>query len=258
MPAKEYPPEFYDLFRNPTADIPWYVTLAKDAGGPVLELGAGTGRVLIQVARAGVEIKGLDHSPSQLDVAKKNIAKEAPETQKRIELQSGEFEDFSLGRTFKLIYIPFNAFLHNNTKAAQRACLECCYNHLESGGVLALDIFHPSLEIMTMHSGMFEGIWRQNGSNRDEAGNLVLQSELTRFDTVAKTLVSLHKYERFNTGGIMTETSVYQVDYAYLEPGDMKALLSEAGFSDIQIFPNFRAGDIQSEKDQLGFRAVKP
>jgi ubiquinone/menaquinone biosynthesis C-methylase UbiE len=65
--------EFYDFETTLVEDIPFYVEYAKKSGGPVLELGCGTGRALIPIAKAGIEIWGLDISKSMLEIAKKEV-----------------------------------------------------------------------------------------------------------------------------------------------------------------------------------------
>jgi len=92
--------EFYDhvVPYRERQDVAFFVELAREAGGPVLEVGCGTGRVLIPTARAGFEIVGLDLSPSMLAVCRESLAQEPAEVQARVELVEGDMRDFDLGR----------------------------------------------------------------------------------------------------------------------------------------------------------------
>jgi SAM-dependent methyltransferase len=141
--------EFYDHvvpYRN-RPDVAFFVDEAARSGGPVLELGCGTGRVLIPTARAGVDIVGLDGSPAMLNRCRKILAAEPPAVQKHVvSLIEGDMRRFQLGRRFPLVTIPFRPFLHLLTVDDQLACLTAVRDHLEENGRLILDIFNPSFE----------------------------------------------------------------------------------------------------------------
>ncbi len=130
----------YDAVYGEREDIGFWPALATETDGPVLELGCGTGRVLIPVARAGVDITGLDLSAAMLDRCRAKLDLELPEVQARAELVLGDMRSFDLGRRFALITIPFAGFQHLRTVGEQLACLACCRRHLEPRGRLALDM----------------------------------------------------------------------------------------------------------------------
>src|SRR4029450_6069466 len=93
-------------------DVAFFVEAAKNAGGSMLEVGCGTGRVLISVARAGVEIVGLDLSQHMLAVCRRKLELESPAGKPRWQLVSGDMRDFDLRRAFSLITLPFRPFQH--------------------------------------------------------------------------------------------------------------------------------------------------
>jgi SAM-dependent methyltransferase len=129
-------------------DVAFYVDEAIRADGPVLEIGCGTGRVLIPTAQAGVEIVGLDASPQMLDVCRRRLRTEPAEVQARVTLVPSDMRRFDLGRTFALITIPFRPFQHLLTTDDQLECLATIRRHLREGGRLAFDIFNPSLDAL--------------------------------------------------------------------------------------------------------------
>src|SRR5579862_2066086 len=88
-------------------DLPFYLDLAKASGGPVLEIACGSGRVLLPIARERIQIDGVDNSLPMLRVLKAHIAKEPAQIRRRITLHEGDMRDFSLGKKFPLIIIPF-------------------------------------------------------------------------------------------------------------------------------------------------------
>lgn len=142
--------EYYDavpLYAGRT-DVPFFVGMAKESGGPVLELGCGTGRVLIPTARAGVEITGLDGSAGMLAKCREYLSHGPPEVQKRATLVHGRLQKFELGRKFALITLPFRPFQHFITVEDQMACLEQIHAHLRDSGRLVLDLFNPSIPVL--------------------------------------------------------------------------------------------------------------
>lgn len=139
-----------DLYDSVTAyrdrpDVAFFVEEARAAGGTVLEVGCGTGRVLIPTARAGVEIVGLDLSPHMLQVCRDRVAREPDEVRSRVRLVQADMRSFGLARTFALVTMPFRPFQHLTTVEDQLRCLAAIHRHLERGGRLVLDLFNPSL-----------------------------------------------------------------------------------------------------------------
>lgn len=143
--------EFYDYvapYRD-RQDVSFFVEAAVESGGPVLEVGSGTGRVLIPTARAGINIVGLDLSAHMLSVCRQNLQKEPIEVSERVELIQSDMRKFELKRSFPLITLPFRPFQHLLTPEDQILCLGSIYSHLDMGGRLILDLFNPSLEALT-------------------------------------------------------------------------------------------------------------
>jgi len=143
--------EYYDYvapYRD-REDVVFFVDAAIESGGPVLEVGSGTGRVLIPTARAGINIVGLDLSAHMLSVCRRNLQKEPIEVRERVELIQADMRQFDLKRSFPLITLPFRPFQHLLTPEDQIYCLRSIFSHLEMGGQLILDLFNPSLEALT-------------------------------------------------------------------------------------------------------------
>jgi SAM-dependent methyltransferase len=142
--------EFYD-YVNPyreREDVSFFVEVARDFPGPVLEIGCGTGRVLIPTARAGVEIAGLDASPQMLAVCERNLSREPESVRKKVTgLIEGDMRSFDLGREFSLVTMPFRPFHYLLSVEDQLSCLRSIRRHLAAGGRLILDLFNPSLPL---------------------------------------------------------------------------------------------------------------
>ena len=142
--------DLYDSVRpyRDRPDVAFFVEEARGAGGPVLEVGCGTGRVLIPTARAGVEIVGLDLSSHMLQVCRDRVALEPEDVRSRIRLVQADMRSFGLARTFALVTMPFRPFQHLTTVEDQLSSLASIHRHLEHDGRLVLDLFNPSLEAL--------------------------------------------------------------------------------------------------------------
>jgi SAM-dependent methyltransferase len=139
--------EFYDHvvpYRN-RSDVAFYVEMAKTSPGPVLEIGCGTGRILIATAQAGNSVVGMDLSKRMLDILRQRLAEEPEDVRTRVRLVEGDMRDFDLGEHFGLITLPFRPFQHLLTVEDQMASLRSIRRHLRPDGRLVLDFFNPSL-----------------------------------------------------------------------------------------------------------------
>lgn len=150
--------EFYDYivpYRD-RLDVDFYVELAKESGGPVLEVGCGTGRVLLPTARAGIEIVGLDVSKGMLGVCGEKLSKEPEDVRARVELVEADMRTFDLGRKFALVTTPFRSFQHMLEVEDQLACLENIHRHLADNGRFVLDVFDPDISRLSDDKRMTE------------------------------------------------------------------------------------------------------
>ena len=124
-------------------DIDFYADEARATSGEVLELGCGTGRVLIPIARLGKKITGIDSSPRMLDQCKARLASEPAAVREAATVEAGDMRNLDLGRTFSLVTIPFRPFQHLISIADQIATLHTAHRHLEPDGRLVFDVFNP-------------------------------------------------------------------------------------------------------------------
>ena len=129
----------YDAFTAVmTEDVPFYVELALEADGPLVEIAVGNGRVAIPVAQAtGRKVVGIDTSPAMLELARRGAAAAGVE----LDLREGDMRDFELDEPAGLIYCPFRALLHLPTWADRRRTFERVAASLEPGGRFAWNAF---------------------------------------------------------------------------------------------------------------------
>jgi SAM-dependent methyltransferase len=127
-----------------TEDVPFYVELAREADGPVVELAVGTGRVAIPVAQeTGKRVLGFDLSPAMLAIARERVAGAGVD----VELHEQDMREFALEEPAALVYCPFRALLHMSTWADRRRVFERVAAALRPGGRFAWNtfVFDPAL-----------------------------------------------------------------------------------------------------------------
>lgn len=137
---------FYDLDQrdNLTADIPFYLDYADKYKGKILELGCGTGRVSIELAKAGYSVTGLDLSVSMLKIFKDKMKKLPKEICEKINLINSNMAEYHIDEKFSLIIAPFRAFQSLTNDNDIRNCLKCIKNHLDKSGIFIINVFRPS------------------------------------------------------------------------------------------------------------------
>jgi SAM-dependent methyltransferase len=215
----------YEVVRDPSGDARFYRELALELGGPILELGCGTGRILLPIARDGIECVGLDSSPAMLDVLRR---KQPPAN---LRLVGARMETFDLGSArFRLITCPFRAFSHLLDVDAQLGALARIRQHLAPGGVFAFDVFDPKPESL---------------SRLEEAEQLSISfqdggREIQRWDTVrrdrSRQIVSIHC--RFS-GGPPELSGSAELALRWFHRFELEHLLVRSGFSALTFFRDF-------------------
>lgn len=164
-----------------TEDVAWYVELAQEADGPVVELAVGSGRVAVPVAQAlGRPVLGVDHSPAMLKGARQRAEAAGVE----LELRRGDMRELELDEPAALIYCPFRSLLHLPTWADKRRVFERVYASLRPGGRFAWNAFvfspHIAVRVDGVHqvqNGIGHVVHQQPHDNRidivlDEGGSM--------------------------------------------------------------------------------------
>jgi SAM-dependent methyltransferase len=135
-------------------DVGFYIEEAKSAGGPVLEVGCGTGRILLPIARAGASITGIDGSSRMLERCRAKLALEPAAVQARVTLAQHDMRDFALGARFPLIIAPFRVVQHLTTLDDQLRFLAAARRHLAPAGRVIFDVFNPRFDMLVGADGV--------------------------------------------------------------------------------------------------------
>lgn len=135
--------KYYDLlYGNVEDDLSMWQALAQDVDGPLLEIGCGTGRLLLSLAKAGYTLTGIEISDVALETTRARI--EAGGLANQITLQQADMRNFDLPqKNFGLALVSLNTFMHLHTIDNQLTTLKCIHRHLKPDGLLVIDLFHP-------------------------------------------------------------------------------------------------------------------
>jgi SAM-dependent methyltransferase len=188
-----------------TEDVSFYVELATEAGGPVVELGVGTGRIAVPTAAAGVRVIGVDSSPGMLAVCRGHA--ELAGVSDLVDLRVGDFRDPPVPERVRLVTSPFRSFLHLGADEERLAALQAARGLLLPGGRLAFDVFEPSRTDVEVTQGR----WLER-----EPGIF----ERADWDEMARTL----------TLSVRGEEGATTMRLAWISPEEWRRLLERAGF----------------------------
>jgi SAM-dependent methyltransferase len=137
-------PTLYDALLPAEAHVPYYLDLARQASGDVLELACGTGQLTAPIAAAGLPTAGLDLSAPMLTAARERAAA----ANVSVEYVPGDMRNFDLGRRFALIFIARNSLLHLHSTEDLLAAFAAVKRHTAPGGIFAFDIFNPNVRLL--------------------------------------------------------------------------------------------------------------
>jgi SAM-dependent methyltransferase len=188
-----------------TEDVDFYVELAKEAGGPIVELGVGTGRIAVPIAAAGVSVIGIDSSRGMLEVCAEAAARAG--VSHFVDLRVGDLRSPPVDEQVNLVICPFRSYLHLHTDGERLAALRAARGLLLPRGRLVFDVFAPGKDdIIETH-----GRWLER-----EPGIF----ERADWDAQARTL----------TLSVRGEAGYTTMTLAWLSPDEWRSLLERAGF----------------------------
>lgn len=215
----------YAVIRDSSGDSAFYRSIAEETGGPLLELGCGTGRVLLNSAATGIECVGLDASSEMLQVLRE---KNPPEN---VSLVQDRIESFDLGfGRFRLITAPFRTMQHLLDPQSQLAALRNIHRHLAPEGVFAFDVFDPNLAAIAVEKEpeVLDATFEYQGD------------EMRRYAAVSRDLSTqvmsvTFRFEGENADLVGSTRFHMRWYYRY----EIEHLLARADFTDVTFFRDF-------------------
>jgi SAM-dependent methyltransferase len=249
-PWAEYYDEVY-VDQHTSGDREFYVREACGAGGAVLEVACGTGRILLPGLAAGADIDGFDLSSAMLD----KLAEAAARKGLRATVWQDDMRSFQAPRRYALAMVPFRAFLHLLTTADQLAALERIRACLLPGGRLLLNVFHPSYSVTVsqVDKPLLDDEFVHRATNRH-----------TRlWHTIHNGLVNQVKrvvctFEELDDTGAVARTVETDLILAWIFKAQMELLLRVAGFARWQIYGGFDRRPLARDDEEMVVEAWAP
>lgn len=225
---------YYDLENADfTEDLDYWLDLADEHGEPILELGCGTGRVLLNLARRGHAVTGLDNSPEMLARLQAKLSAASGQHLAVVpQIVQASLEDFELAQRFRLAIMPFNTFMHLLTTEAQLAALERIRRHLAPRGALALDMPNPGEAYAAQEQGLtLERSFLDGDRTVQQFSSIAL-------DRAAQLSHVTWIYDSTAPDGAV-QRSIVPLTLRFTFPAEMSLLLSRAGLNLAHLYGDY-------------------
>lgn len=227
--------EYYDrVYRHYEHDIPFYMQVALEHGSPVLELGCGTGRITIPMARVGARVVGVDVHPTMLAAARERLEREEAEVRGRVELVGGDLREVDLGARFRLVAAPFNVLQHFYTREDLESFFAAVRRHLRPRvGRFVFDVLVPDPEALARDPERRYKLgkaWHPAGRKR------YLYRESFAYDAATQVqTITMHFEDPHDPAGSFSTPLCHR----QLFPAELEALLHYNGFGVLERYGAF-------------------
>jgi SAM-dependent methyltransferase len=244
--------QLYDLeHRDWLEDIELYRNFSLRCDGPVLELGCGSGRVCLALARAGVHVTGVDTSEAMLSLARARAAD--AELSARLRLEQADVRALALEREFALVIFPLNGFLHLLAPEDQLATLACAHRALLPGGFLIVDLPNPYVVFTPDADGEF--LLRRRFSSPE--GHAIASYTCSRTDLAAQRQHLALRYDEMEGDTPIQRTTV-EMDLRFVYRYEMEALLRQVGFELDAVYGSYDLDPYETDSHVMVFVAYRP
>jgi SAM-dependent methyltransferase len=229
---------FYDAENaEMTDDLPLYSALLAEYGGPLLDVGCGTGRVMLHLAQEGARVVGVDRSPAMLARGQRKLSALA-HLKRRVTFVAGDALEADLPGPFKLILVPYNGLLHFTSQADQLAALRRFRALLADGGRLVFDLPNAGEAFAAQDDG---ALVLERTFFEPESGHLVMQQSVSALDRIAQQLHITWIYDELLPDGAVRRTLAPLV-LRYVFPGELDLMLAAADLRRVAVYGDYQQG----------------
>lgn len=243
--------ELYDHeYKRRKDDVRWYRALAEEHGDPVLELGCGSGRLLVPLVRDDeIAVTGVDLSAQMLRRCEERLANAPAEARARATLVRADFRALSLGRRFPLVVSPFNAMMHLYDRADVERFFAVVQAHLAPDGVFAFDVINPDMKWLSRDP---HKRWSRTKFRHPRTGEWMTYSVSLVYDNALQIQFIRIFYERaaHSPSEKMPRAKVVRLAHRQFFPLELEALLHYNGFEIVRRDGDFDGGELVPESEQ--------
>jgi SAM-dependent methyltransferase len=232
-------------------DAEFYVEQARRWGGPVLDVGCGTGRIGIALAEQEVDVVGLDLSAPMLRIAERKRAWLTAEVARRLTFVLADMTDFTLDQTFPLIITPARSFQFMLTPTAQRAALASMRRHLRLEGALVLDLFDPRLDWCVPGPDANEPSRQATIRNPVTGLNVRIEVIERTPDPMRQVIDEVWRYTELDESGRQVRTTTERLVLRWTLRSELRHLAELEGFEVDAEYGDFRGGSPAYGREQV-------
>jgi SAM-dependent methyltransferase len=238
----EYDPlsDLYDLEYTHDYDLPFWLSLAEREAGPVVEWGAGTGRISIPLAASGHEVTAVEISGRMVERGK--------EKSERVGWIVGDMRSVDPGRRYGLAVCAFNSFLCLLSVEDALAFLRNAREHLDPGGLLGIEVSAFSPEELAEVPG---GPELRHDLTREAPRVRLDRFSVSRYDPASQLLKMRLFYELYGASGALEERRAHDLTIRIVGSGELELLLRLAGFEVEAVYGGFEGEPFTAESDHL-------
>ena len=230
-------------------DIDFYRHLAHETGGPILDVGCGTGRVAVVLAGDGHEVLGVDLSAPILRLAERRRGTLPADVAGRLAFRQADLRTLDLGREFSLIVTPSRVFQFMLTPGAQRQALAALRAHLRPDGRLVLDLFDPLLDLVVPRP---DDAPRVLESVHPTTGNRVTWEVSARHpDPARQLIVEDWTASEIDASGSLLRTDTERLTLRWSLRSEMRLLVELAGLEVVAEYGDFNGGPPAYGREQV-------
>jgi len=239
---------YYDLITSP-GDLDFYLHFAERMGGPILDLGCGTGRLAIPLAQAGHVVWGVDASDEMLAQFEKKMEQLPPDVLSRLHVEKEDLTRLEIPEKFSLAILPYHTFQYLTSKEDQAECLQRIYDQLKPDSLLVLDVFRPPEQL---DESWKEDFFPAKEFHDPETGRrVVVKDRRRRIDTDRQIIYPEMVFQITHPGGRKEEV-VEPLELAYFYEDQLRDLLELHGFSVLEEWGDYD-GTPMGENGELIF-----
>jgi SAM-dependent methyltransferase len=231
-------------------DVDFYRSHAARAGGAVLELGCGTGRLVWPIAEAGVEITGVDRSDAMLDRARSKTTEYADEVGRRVSFQRANMKGFDLGKTFALVFIAFRSFQCLLTSDEERRSLLTIHKHLRPGGLLIINNFDPRLDYLIPGAAP-PAVMPDNLRHPASGNRVTVEISSREIDLLRQLIVEKWRFREIDDSEAVLREEEETLRLRWIYRQEMRYLLELCGFDVEAEYSDFRGNPPEYGKEQI-------
>jgi SAM-dependent methyltransferase len=242
--------EFYDeLLEGELEDLPFWRMLLESNPGPALEVGCGTGRIMLPLIQEGHRIDGMDSSKRMVDL----LLEKADQLNLTVDARVQVMEDLDMGKSYDLVFIPGFSLQMVESRELLKQSLKQFHNHLSPEGKLAVSLFFPWEELEEDEPGE----WRLRKKIKRPDGTRLVCHQSTVINYEDQSLVVENRYTLLDNERNQLNEELRDIRLLWFYPHEFHLLLEECGFELLDTYSDFQDEPMDEQTPHAVFLARK-